>query len=321
MDDAMDDPENEAKSSAPSLIFWVMAFGLGYAILRYHIAGPVSWKDLPFFILNKGLSLSAFILLTMNFAFGPARNLGMKVPEGWLNARMAIGITGFLLVLIHVLMSLMLFSPAVYGKFFDANATLTLNAGLSMFAGVVAACGHGRGPDRARGSGPGARALRRACAGGYGAQPVLFREGRDATEHGFGRRAGPAVLRHLRGGGDVPRRLLRLWQWPVPAGADFSNERECARNFSNAEGSNLTMGGAYLTAETRTSFKGYFSEGEERVAFNRTFLLFDGMGETSNARERAIGGHMAMFLRWQCRMHNPESPHADARAMCPTGGS
>jgi hypothetical protein len=46
--------------------------------------------------------------------------------------------TGFLLVLIHVLMSLILFSPAVYGNFFDENATLTLLAGLSMVAGIVA---------------------------------------------------------------------------------------------------------------------------------------------------------------------------------------
>ncbi|AHM02877.1 hypothetical protein roselon_00432 [Roseibacterium elongatum DSM 19469] len=101
--------------------------------------------------------------------------------------------------------------------------------------------------------------------------------------------------------------------------ADFSNERECAENFSNAEGSNLTMGGAYLTAETRTSFKGYFSEAGERVPFHRTFLLFDGMGETDNARERAIGGHMAMFLRWQCRFSNPDSPNADADGFVPYG--
>ena len=74
----------------------------------------------------------------MNFAFGPAKNIGLQVPPGWLNARMAVGTTGFLLVLVHVLMSLMLFSPAIYGKFFDAKATMTLNAGLSMFTGVVA---------------------------------------------------------------------------------------------------------------------------------------------------------------------------------------
>lgn len=101
--------------------------------------------------------------------------------------------------------------------------------------------------------------------------------------------------------------------------ADFSNGRECARNFSNAEGSNLTMGGAYLTAETRTSFKGYFTQSGERVPFHRTFLLFDGMGETENARERAIGGHVAMFLRWQCRLHNPESPNADTEGYVPYG--
>lgn len=134
----MNDAAIEAKNSAASLIAVVIAFGMGYSVLRYHIAGPVPWKDLSFFILNKGVCLSAFILLTMNFAFGPARNLGLQVPPGWLNARMAIGITGFLLVLVHVLMSLMLFSPAIYGKFFDANGTMTLNAGLSMFTGIVA---------------------------------------------------------------------------------------------------------------------------------------------------------------------------------------
>ena len=36
------------------------------------------------------------------------------------------------------MMSLMLFSPAVYGKFFDEISTMTLLAGLSMFTGIVA---------------------------------------------------------------------------------------------------------------------------------------------------------------------------------------
>ena len=134
----MTDAVGDTKNSAASLIFWAIAFGIGYAVLRYHIAGPVPWKDFPFFILNKGICLGAFILLTLNFSVGPARNIGISVPAGWLNARKAMGMTGFLLVLIHVLMSLILFSPAVYGKFFDENATLTLVAGLSMFTGVVA---------------------------------------------------------------------------------------------------------------------------------------------------------------------------------------
>jgi hypothetical protein len=46
--------------------------------------------------------------------------------------------TGFLLVLIHVLMSFMLFSPSVYGKFFGEDGTLTLWSGLSMLGGVLA---------------------------------------------------------------------------------------------------------------------------------------------------------------------------------------
>ena len=55
------------------------------------------------------------------------------------------------------------------------------------------------------------------------------------------------------------------------------------------------------------------------MPFYRTFLLFDGEGETSNARERAIGGHPAIFLRWQCRYKNPQSPHADDEGYVPYG--
>jgi hypothetical protein len=127
-----------AQNSAGTIVTIALLFGLGYAVVRYHVAGPVPWKDFPFFVLNKGFSLSAFILLACNFSFGPLHSLGVHVPQGWLNARKALGMTGFLLVLIHALMSFMLFSPNVYGKFFQPDGTLTLLAGLSMLGGILA---------------------------------------------------------------------------------------------------------------------------------------------------------------------------------------
>ncbi len=101
--------------------------------------------------------------------------------------------------------------------------------------------------------------------------------------------------------------------------ADFSNGRTCARHFSNAEGSKLTAGGAYLTAETRTSFRGFYTEAGKRVPFYRTFVVFEGEGDTRNARERAIGGHQAAFLRWQCRFEQADSPYADKEGFVPYG--
>ena len=40
--------------------------------------------------------------------------------------------------------------------------------------------------------------------------------------------------------------------------ADFSNGRRCVKNFGNATDSELTTGGAYVTGETASSFKGYY---------------------------------------------------------------
>jgi hypothetical protein len=134
----MSNQADTGKNAAGSIITLVILFSIAYAIVRYHIAGPVPWKDFPFFILNKGISLAAFILLVCNFGFGPLNNIGVPVPVAWLNARKAMGMTGFLLVLVHSLMSFMLFSPSVYKQFFVADGTLTLQGGLSMLGGVLA---------------------------------------------------------------------------------------------------------------------------------------------------------------------------------------
>jgi len=52
-------------------------------------------------------------------------------------ARKELGMIAFLLVLIHIIVSLLLFKPAIYGKFFHQNETLTLAAGISMLGGVI----------------------------------------------------------------------------------------------------------------------------------------------------------------------------------------
>ena len=129
---------DQNKNAAPLLITVILVLSISYAVLRYHVAGPVPWKDFPFFILNKGFSLAAFVLIACNFGFGPLRNLGVPLPDSWLVARKAVGMTGLLLVLIHALMRFLLFKPAVYANFFAADGTLTLLAGLSKLAGVLA---------------------------------------------------------------------------------------------------------------------------------------------------------------------------------------
>ena len=91
----MTDTATHPKNAAGIIIAITCLLSIGYAILRYHIVGPVPWSDFPFFILNKGISLSAFIILTFNFALGPLNNLGVRVSEHWLNARQALGMTGF----------------------------------------------------------------------------------------------------------------------------------------------------------------------------------------------------------------------------------
>ncbi len=129
------------------------------------------------------------------------------------------------------------------------------------------------------------------------------------------------------GGGKLGRRYYIVCEATqafraVPAGhgagrnlkglVDFSNSRQCARNFGNAQDSELTMGGAYITSDTKTSYKGYYrTTARQEAAFKRTFVQFEGEGETANARQRRIGGHAAQVLKGMCKQKMPGSPYAD----------
>jgi hypothetical protein len=102
--------------------------------------------------------------------------------------------------------------------------------------------------------------------------------------------------------------------------ADFANGRRCAKNFGNAMDSRLTAGGAYVTRETKASFKGYYRvSARQDAALIRTFVQFDGEGDTANARQREIGGHAAVLLRGVCLAKDPSSPYADHDGYVPFG--
>ncbi|MCF6222485.1 MAG: hypothetical protein L3J34_02025 [Flavobacteriaceae bacterium] len=125
------------KHYAGRIIILTTLFSLLYAIVRYNIYGGVPWKDLPLFILNKGISLASLILLTINFSLSPLNNLGIKVSDKWLDARKLIGITGFLFAFIHVFMSFSILNPSYYPVFFIADGTLSVRGGLSLLGGIV----------------------------------------------------------------------------------------------------------------------------------------------------------------------------------------
>jgi hypothetical protein len=102
--------------------------------------------------------------------------------------------------------------------------------------------------------------------------------------------------------------------------ANFANGIRCVKNFSNAMDSKLTTGGAYLTGEEITSFKGYYRNSSGKyVVLSRPFVQFDGEGDTANARPRAIGGHPAILLRGVCMRKSPASPYANQDGYVPYG--
>ncbi|MCM4168595.1 hypothetical protein KCTC52924_02172 [Arenibacter antarcticus] len=119
-----------------NFIILVVAISIGYAILRYQIKGDVPWKDLPVFILNKGISLAAITLLSLCISIRPLSNLGVQLFSSR-QAKKVLGISGLLLTIAHVLLSFLIFNPSYFSVFFEEDGTLSSKGSLSLLAGVV----------------------------------------------------------------------------------------------------------------------------------------------------------------------------------------
>ncbi len=131
--------DNTTKKSelADGIIVLATIVSIGYAIVRYNIAGEVPWKDVPIYVLNKGISLASFFLLVLCFSIGPLKNLGAPISDKLVAAKKSLGLAGLLLVFVHFVLSVTILNPLYFEVFFEENGTLSLGGGLSLLGGAM----------------------------------------------------------------------------------------------------------------------------------------------------------------------------------------
>jgi hypothetical protein len=98
---------------------------LTYAVVRYVVFGRVPPSQLPVFLSNKAISVTALVMIGSSIVTNGLR-------------RAALGAVGAALVLLHVVLSFIVLTPSYLGKLFDARGTLTAAGEWSMLAGAIA---------------------------------------------------------------------------------------------------------------------------------------------------------------------------------------
>lgn len=139
-------------SKRATTVAWVVLGSTAYATIRYNLLQGTPWVDWPTLVLNKALGFSSLLLLVI--AVLRLRSPRQSSPS---QALQAAGV----LAALHVLLSLVLLTPAYYDKFFR-EGKFTAAAAWSMLLGSVAAVVMVTGAKRSEGQDPKRRILKLA---------------------------------------------------------------------------------------------------------------------------------------------------------------
>lgn len=120
------------------IVLIIFAVTFGYAFIRYNVVRNIPFENIPLFIANKAIALTAAILIGLSFLLGPLAKFWPKMFTSHLYLRKHLGVAGFTIAALHALMSLILFTPAYYPKFFLPSGKMNLIGESSMLFGIVA---------------------------------------------------------------------------------------------------------------------------------------------------------------------------------------
>ncbi len=122
-----------------AFIFFVISFIIlfSYSIVRYNVLKGVPVDQIPLFIFNKAISLTAVVVIAASFIIGPFARFWPKSFVPRLYLRKYLGVLGFGVAALHGIISLLIFNPAYYPRLFTEAGKLTFNGELSMLFGIL----------------------------------------------------------------------------------------------------------------------------------------------------------------------------------------
>jgi DMSO/TMAO reductase YedYZ heme-binding membrane subunit len=118
---------------------WIFSLAMTYALIRYIGFGTTPLSQIPLFLFNKALALSSVTIVALSFAIGPLARMNSARFNPWMRDRKLFGLVGYGMAAVHTMITLMLFTPANYPKFFDSTTQQINGTGqLAVLFGVLA---------------------------------------------------------------------------------------------------------------------------------------------------------------------------------------
>lgn len=113
--------ENKKKFKTISLLLIVFCITLIYATVRYNVFKGVPWSSFPDYVANKALAWTSLVSICLSYLTGLLPGFGINVFGNLLPLRKYLGVYGFILAAVHIMLTLAILTAENYPSLFDGN--------------------------------------------------------------------------------------------------------------------------------------------------------------------------------------------------------
>lgn len=132
--------EKLKKIKTIKILLIIFAVTMIYAVLRYNVFKGVPWSELPLYVSNKAIAWTSLVSICLSYLSGLMQKAGKRLFTGFVHLRKYLGMYGFFLAIVHIMITLSILTVENYPSLYDGIAINSKGELVIMFGMLCLCC-------------------------------------------------------------------------------------------------------------------------------------------------------------------------------------
>jgi DMSO/TMAO reductase YedYZ heme-binding membrane subunit len=132
--------EMQKKLKVIKVLVVIFLLSLVYSVVQFIVIRDMPWSNLPLLIANKAIAWTSLVSICLSYLTGIFQKTGKRILSGFLPLRKYLGMYGFYLAMVHIMITLSILTADRFPALYDGIRINSKGENVILF-GMLCLCG------------------------------------------------------------------------------------------------------------------------------------------------------------------------------------